>query len=166
MNIQQNFTSHECAVYKAMADKHGKNSIYAIAGLFHDSLEDTPLMTISELKEEIRFYFPFISDDNLQAVVDVVWILTRNSSITYMNYIRSVSTNKIATEIKLADIDHNLRHRPTAPSESLIKRYTQAEQFLLDKQQKDKEEVVWSIIRVCLMLLCFAFGAAIVKLFI
>lgn len=73
------------------------NEVFATA-LLHDIFEDT-----NATEDEIR---NLIGVDN--NVIQAVKILTRSKDDTYMEYIKKVSTNKIATLVKLADLEHNM----------------------------------------------------------
>ena len=66
-----------------------------IVALLHDVVEDTNVKM-----EELDKIFP-------KEVMDAVKLLTHDSSIEYMDYIRKIKTNDIATKVKLADLKHN-----------------------------------------------------------
>ena len=66
-----------------------------IVALLHDVVEDTDI-TLNDLEKE----FP-------QEVIDLLKILTHDKKIGYIEYIKKVKTNPIATKIKIADLKHN-----------------------------------------------------------
>lgn len=66
-----------------------------IVALLHDVVEDTDI-TLNDLEKE----FP-------QEVIDLLKILTHDKKIDYIEYIKKVKINPIATKIKIADLKHN-----------------------------------------------------------
>lgn len=66
-----------------------------IVALLHDVVEDTDI-TLNDLEKE----FP-------KEVIDLLKILTHDKKIDYIEYIKKVKTNPIATKIKIADLKHN-----------------------------------------------------------
>lgn len=71
-----------------------ENSI--CVALLHDVVEDTDI-TLEELKRE---GFP-------DEVVTALKLLTHDDKVPYMEYVRAVKGNPIATKVKLADLRHN-----------------------------------------------------------
>lgn len=67
-----------------------------IAALLHDTIEDTDV-TFADL---VREGFPSES-------LDAVRMLTHDASVPYLDYIRSLRSNRIAVTVKLADLAHN-----------------------------------------------------------
>lgn len=147
-----------------MANKYGNDSAYAIAGLFHDTLEDGFDMTIPELKQEIRMTFPNADEETIDAAITAIVLLTRKKDTTYNAYIINLSYNKIAREVKLADLDHNMRKRPTPPNDSLMARYAKAEQILLDAA--DNDGLKWHAVQFVVVVTCIIINIYIlIKLF-
>ena len=66
-----------------------------IVALLHDVVEDTDI-TFNDLEKD----FP-------KEVIDLLKILTHDKKIDYIEYIKKVKTNPIATKIKIADLKHN-----------------------------------------------------------
>lgn len=64
--------------------------------LLHDVIEDTDY-TVSDLQ---KAGFP-------DEVIEAVEVITRPKGMPYLDYIRAVKKNKIATKVKLADLEHN-----------------------------------------------------------
>lgn len=99
----------------------------AIAALLHDVVEDAPI-TINELRQA----------GWSETVVTVVELLTRDKKAfpDYLDWIKAIigSGNRLAMQIKLADISDNLDPRRELPEacKSLRKRYTRAAVLLSD----------------------------------
>ena len=72
------------------------DEISTVCALLHDVVEDTEL-TLSDIKE---MGFP-------DEVVEVLSLLTHESDLPYMEYVKKLSVNPIATKIKIADLTHN-----------------------------------------------------------
>lgn len=68
-----------------------------IVALLHDVIEDTNF-TFEDLKKEIS-----LNDEESQALK----LLTHNKFIPYFDYIRQIKTDKLATQVKIADLEHN-----------------------------------------------------------
>lgn len=64
--------------------------------LLHDVVEDTN-MTFEEL-EGYGFY---------KEIIDALKLLTHDKNVPYMDYVLKIKDNKIAREVKLADLRHN-----------------------------------------------------------
>ena len=64
--------------------------------LLHDVVEDTDL-TIDTLRKE------GFSENILEAIS----LLTHDKTIPYMDYIKAIKTNPLATKVKLVDLEHN-----------------------------------------------------------
>jgi (p)ppGpp synthase/HD superfamily hydrolase len=65
--------------------------------LLHDVVEDTEY-TIEDIK---NMGFP-------EEVTEAVLCITRPQGMSYMDYIRVVKTNALATQVKLLDLEHNM----------------------------------------------------------
>lgn len=97
--------------------------------LLHDVVEDTDY-TLDDIRAE---GFP-------EEIVAAVACLTREKGQPYMDYIRVVSTNAIATRVKLADLEHN-SDKTRLPSDDqnynkkLHARYAKARAFLLGENE-------------------------------
>ena len=96
-----------------------------LVAMMHDVVEDTSI-TLDDLR-------PFFSDEIINALDGV----TRRKDETYKEYIIRCKGNHIATDVKLADLDHNSlpeRYTHIEPQKgySMRMRYSRAKQFLLD----------------------------------
>ncbi len=63
----------------------------------HDVIEDTHITAVELIERGIP-----------QAVVDIVQLLTKDKDTSYLNYILSIKCDKAATDVKIADIKHNM----------------------------------------------------------
>lgn len=72
------------------------DEISTVCALLHDVVEDTDI-TLEDLKE---MGFP-------QEAIEVLALLTHADEVPYMDYVREISRNKIATKVKIADLMHN-----------------------------------------------------------
>ena len=64
--------------------------------LLHDVVEDTDI-TFEELEHE------GFSED----IIDALKLMTHDDSVPYMDYVKEIKTNRIATTVKIADLKHN-----------------------------------------------------------
>ena len=72
------------------------DEISTVCALLHDVVEDTDI-TFDNLLE---MGFPI-------EVVDIIKLLTHDKVVPYMDYVKRISCNKIATKVKIADLMHN-----------------------------------------------------------
>lgn len=118
------YIDHPIAIAKKMTSIEGK-----CVALLHDILEDTSC----SVKMLLDFGIP-------SYIVTSVEQLTRKSEETYKEYIQRVAKDKIAREIKIADLEHNMDltrlHSVTAADIKRVeKRYKPAYDYL--KQIQD-----------------------------
>lgn len=66
-----------------------------IVALLHDVVEDTNITF-----ENLALTFPM-------EVIGALKFLTHDKSVDYMDYIKKIKENKIATKVKIADLRHN-----------------------------------------------------------
>jgi Guanosine polyphosphate pyrophosphohydrolases/synthetases len=67
-----------------------------VVALLHDVAEDSDI-TIEELEKE----------GFTEAQIEAVRLITHNKNVPYLDYVKNLSTNRIAKTVKLADIEHN-----------------------------------------------------------
>jgi len=67
-----------------------------IVALLHDIVEDTNY-TLQDLK---ALGFP-------SNVIDALALMTHDPKVPYMEYVKGISANPLATKVKLADLQHN-----------------------------------------------------------
>lgn len=73
-----------------------QQSEYAVCvALLHDVVEDTDT-TLSQLAEQ----FP-------QQVIDALQLLTHRDGVDYLDYVRAIKSNPLATAVKVADLHNN-----------------------------------------------------------
>ncbi len=72
------------------------DEISTVCALLHDVVEDTDY-TLEDLAE---MGYP-------QEVIDVLQLLTHNPDVPYFDYVKAISVNPIAKQVKLADLAHN-----------------------------------------------------------
>ncbi len=93
-----------------------------IVALLHDVIEDTSY-TIDDLD--------FLSKEQRKALL----LLTHDDNIPYMEYIEEVKKNKIASRVKLADLEQNmnLKRLKTISNKDLkrLEKYKRAKEILL-----------------------------------
>lgn len=101
--------------------EHFNDETLVAAALLHDVLEDNTEWTVA------RLYGHGMPPE----VVRLVCILTRQKGESYFDYIRRVSRDEAATQIKLADLKHNTDvRRSDGLTASLRKRYVKALEIL------------------------------------
>lgn len=92
----------------------------ATIGFLHDVIEDTEI-SLDDLEREI-------SDECILTAID---LLTKKDTETYFDYIENVSTNRLATLVKLADLyDHLIPSQFFELPPSLRTRYKKAQTIL------------------------------------
>ena len=97
-----------------------------IAAVLHDVVEDTGL-TLADL-EAAGYSRP---------VIHTIDCLTHRDSETYSAYIERVSTDPVATTVKVADLRDNLRNNKSlTPTSSVLERIERYEQALSVLQPK------------------------------
>lgn len=96
-----------------------------IVALLHDVLEDAAWCE--------KYLKDCCTEDELAAI----HVLTRQEGISYQDYIKFVSQNELAREIKILDLSHNLDRSRCDIPDSLVDRYEKALNFLLEV--KDNE---------------------------
>ena len=96
---------HPLHVMENVNSKEGK-----IVAILHDIIEDT------DITEDYLFKIGLS-----KRIVDAVVALTRSEDIDYQEYIKNLSSNPLAKELKLADLEHNmdLKRLPTLEEKDL-----------------------------------------------
>ena len=101
-----------------------KDETTTVVALLHDVVEDTNI-TFNDLRKE---GFP-------EEVITALKFLTHSSDIPYMEYVANIKNNKIAAEVKLADLRHNsdMSRLDTVTQKDIErqKKYLQAIELLL-----------------------------------
>lgn len=113
---------HPLHVMENVNNKEGK-----IVAILHDIIEDTDITEDYLLKIGLS-----------KRIVDAVVALTRSEDIDYQEYIKNLSSNPLAKEVKLADLEHNmdLKRLPTLEEKDLERnrKYQIAYHYLINNK--------------------------------
>lgn len=113
---------HPLHVMENVNSKEGK-----IVAILHDIIEDTDVTEDYLLKIGLS-----------KRIVDAVVALTRSEDIDYQEYIKNLSSNPLAKEVKLADLEHNmdLKRLPTLEEKNLERnrKYQIAYHYLINNK--------------------------------
>ena len=98
-----------------------------VCALLHDVVEDTHYT----LEDLIQQGYP-------SEIIEALSLLTHNKGIPYMDYVRKINSNKIASTVKLADLQHNsdLSRLEVIDDDALkrIEKYRKAMQIILGEK--------------------------------
>lgn len=113
---------------RAVAAKLDSDVEKAVA-LLHDTVEDTDA-TVEEIKEVFG-----------EEIADAVEVLTHPKDEPYMDYIRRIWTNRLARDVKLADLEHNmdlsrLNGNVTEKDLERVEKYKKAREILMAEPQE------------------------------
>ena len=72
------------------------DEVTCIVALLHDVVEDTEV-TFTDLEKEFS-----------KEIIEALRLLTHDKNIDYMDYIRQIKNNEIASKVKIADLKHNM----------------------------------------------------------
>ena len=113
---------HPLHVMENVNSKEGK-----IVAILHDIIEDTDVTVDYLLKIGLS-----------KRIVDAVVALTRSKDMDYQEYIKNLSSNPLAKEVKLADLEHNmdLKRLPTLEEKDLERnrKYQIAYHYLINNK--------------------------------
>lgn len=113
---------HPLHVMENVNSKEGK-----IVAILHDIIEDTDITEDYLLKIGLS-----------KRIVDAVVALTRSEDMDYQEYIKNLSSNPLANEVKLADLEHNmdLKRLPTLEEKDLERnrKYQIAYHYLINNK--------------------------------
>ena len=113
---------HPLHVMENVNSKDGK-----IVAILHDIIEDTDITEDYLLKIGLS-----------KRIVDAVVALTRSEDMDYQEYIKNLSSNPLAKEVKLADLEHNmdLKRLPTLEEKDLERnrKYQIAYHYLINNK--------------------------------
>ena len=102
------------------------DSIFKVVAYLHDVVEDHPE------KISVEFIRGFFGDE----IADAVDAISKRKDEPYKEYIARVKENELATEVKIADLKHNMRtdRLPDGGKgyESLMKRFSDALKYLTE----------------------------------
>ena len=102
------------------------DEVSTIVALLHDVVEDTEY-TVEDLKQM----------DFGDEVIGAIKLMTHKEGVPYLDYVRDIAKDPIATKVKLADLAHNsdlsrLNHEPTERDLKRIRKYQKAREILLE----------------------------------
>ena len=113
---------HPLHVMENVNNKEGK-----IVAILHDIIEDTDITENYLLKIGLS-----------KRIVDAVVALTGSEDMDYQEYIKNLSSNPLAKEVKLADLEHNmdLKRLPTLEEKDLERnrKYQIAYHYLINNK--------------------------------
>ena len=113
---------HPLHVMENVNSKEGK-----IIAILHDIIEDTDVTEDYLLKIGLS-----------KRIIDAVVALTRSKDMDYQEYIKNLSSNPLAKEVKLADLEHNmdLKRLPTLEEKDLDRnrKYQIAYHYLINNK--------------------------------
>ena len=89
------YIMHPIAVAQIVCEEIGLGSTSICAALLHDVVEDTDT-TLDDLAK----IFP-------KEVTDAIALMTHDDSVPYLEYVKTIKSNPIASKVKLADLKHN-----------------------------------------------------------
>ena len=122
------YVFHPWHVAEQMDDENS-----TIVALLHDVIEDTKV-TIEYLAEE-GF------DQN---ILDALILLTHEDGVDYFDYVSRISSNEIATKVKMADLQHNmdLNRLSNVSSKDLerFEKYSRCYDYLLESLNKSNKK--------------------------
>lgn len=73
-----------------------KDEVTTCVALLHDVVEDTDI-SFEDLKKE----------GFTEEIIDALKLLTHDPNVPYMDYVKEIKNNPVATTVKLADLRHN-----------------------------------------------------------
>lgn len=94
------------------------DEISTVCALLHDVVEDTD----TTLQDLANMGFP-------SEVIQVLTLLTHEDTVEYMDYVREIANNPIATKVKIADLKHN----------SDLSRLDEIDEYALKRNEKYKK---------------------------
>ena len=113
---------HPLHVMENVNSKEGK-----IVAILHDIIEDTDITENYLLKIGLS-----------KRIVDAVVALTRSEDMDYQEYIKNLSSNPLAKEVNLSDLEHNmdLKRLPTLEEKDLERnrKYQIAYHYLINNK--------------------------------
>ena len=114
--------------HAVMVASYIKDDHTAVVGALHDVVEDGAA-TFEELQKKFNL-------DEHQ--ITALRLLTRNNDKSYAEYIDSLKGNKIAVEVKMADLKDNIRRC----AEDLPKRFSLLKRYVKAYEELSKVKIV------------------------
>ena len=123
-NSHKEYITHPIAVADCFEDED-----YKIVAILHDTLEDTDL-TMCELIRDFGLKFE---------IANALRVITKEKDQTYLDFILTIKTSRMATAVKIADLKHNLYDLEKG---NLREKYLMA-LYILNKNWRNKSK--WHI---------------------
>ena len=114
--------------HAVMVASYIKDDHTAVVGALHDVVEDGAT-TFEKVQEEFD-----LDEDQMEALR----LLTHNNDKSYAEYIDSLKGNKIAVEVKMADLKDNIRRC----AEDLPKRFSLLKRYVKAYEELSKVKIV------------------------
>jgi (p)ppGpp synthase/HD superfamily hydrolase len=110
----ESYLEHPKEVARIVDGYYGDSALCA-AALLHDTLEDAIKQGNFKSEKELETMILASFDDDAigREVLRVVKKLTHSKGVTYHDYVLSLLTDPSALRVKLSDMLHNLRSKPT-----------------------------------------------------
>ncbi len=116
------YVFHPFHLAESMDDEYS-----TVVALLHDIVEDCGY-SFSDLE---KLGYP-------KEVIDALKLLTHDSSVEYMDYVKKIKTNPLAKKVKLADLAHNSDlsrlDEVTLKDMERVKKYKKARELLLSEE--------------------------------
>ena len=96
--------------HKNQIDKSGMPYVFHPFHLAEQMTDETTTVValLHDIVEDTDYSLKDLSDMGFDcAVLDALRLLTHEEGVPYMEYVREIKTNPIATSVKLADLRHN-----------------------------------------------------------
>jgi len=131
--------------YKAHAEQKDKSGLPYVFHPFHlaEQMEDedsTIVALLHDVAEDTKYTLKDLKGMGFgDAVIEALTLLTHDENVPYMDYVREIRKNPLATKVKLADLRHNmdltrLNHEPTEKELQRREKYQEAEKILLGEE--------------------------------
>ena len=99
--------------FKAHKDQVDKSGLPYVYHPFHlaEQMNDensTCVALLHDVVEDTDISLDDLASDGFPAeVIEALTLMTHNDNVPYMDYVRKIKTNPIATKVKQADLEHN-----------------------------------------------------------
>lgn len=96
--------------HKNQKDKNGVPYIYHPVHVAEQMTDETTICValLHDVVEDTDYTFEELEKNNFpKVIIDALQLMTHDEEIPYMDYIKGIKQNKIATVVKLADLKHN-----------------------------------------------------------
>lgn len=147
--------SHYERVFKAVCEKYGERSVYAMAAKMHDHVEDG-LVTDDNLEQSIADEWGLKkSNRKVKRAAKAIRILTRDKNYTYRHYIKTLCHDRVARKVKLEDLKDNALRKDSPPPGELLKRYEWAIDYIDKYEYVPINATVWGSVLLLGMGVCW-----------